>query len=143
MTANLSPTIWISCWPSMPEEMIRQAVLVTIAVMALLSIDARSDVPDADRHEVLRLLDYLRNSGCAMERNGKIYESEDAYSHVRRKYEYFRDEILTSEDFIEYSASKSTMSGKYYRVFCKDEPAVLTRDWLLEELRNYRERPHD
>lgn len=143
MTENPSRTIWISCWPGMPEKMIRQAVLVTIAVMALLSIDARSDVPDADRHEVLHLLDHLRNSGCAMERNGKRYEGEGAYSHVRRKYEYFRDEILTSEDFIEYSASRSTMSGKYYRVFCKDEPAVLTRDWLLEELRNYRERPRD
>lgn len=124
-------------------EMIRQAVLVTTAIMALLSMDARSDVPDADRHEVLHLLDYLRTSDCAMERNGKNYDSEGAYSHVKRKYEYFRDEIRTSEDFIEYSASKSTMSGKYYRVVCKDESAVLTRDWLLEELRNYRERPRD
>jgi hypothetical protein len=124
-------------------EMIRQVVLVTTAIMALLSMDARSDVPDADRHEVLHLLDYLRNSDCAMERNGKNYDSEGAYSHVKRKYEYFRDEIRTSEDFIEYSASKSTMSGKYYRVFCKDESAVLTRDWLLEELRNYRQRPRD
>jgi len=121
----------------------RQVLMVTIAVMTLLSIDARSDVPDAGRHEVLHLLDFLRNSDCAMERNGKRYESEDAYSHVRRKYEYFRGEIRTSEDFIEYSASKSTMSGKYYRVFCKDEPAVLTRDWFLEELRSYREQARD
>ncbi len=121
----------------------RQAVMVTIAVMTVLSVDARSDVPDADRHEVLHLLDLLRNSDCAMERNGKRYESEDAYAHVRKKYEYFQDEIRTSEDFIEYSASKSMMSGKYYRVFCKDEPAVLTRNWLLEELRNYRERTRD
>jgi len=111
--------------------------------MALLSVDTRSDVPDAGRNEVLHLLDFLRNSDCAMERNGKRYESEDAYSHVRKKYEYFRDKIRSSEDFIEYSASKSTMSGKYYRVFCKDETAVLTRDWLLEELRNYREQAHD
>jgi hypothetical protein len=124
-------------------EIIRQAAFVMTAIMALLSIDARSDVPDADRHEVLHLLDYLRVSDCAMERNGKNYDSEGAYSHVKRKYEYFRDEIRTSEDFIEYSASKSTMSGKYYRVFCKGESAVLTRDWLLEELRNYRERPRD
>jgi hypothetical protein len=123
--------------------MIRQALLVTIAVMALSSIDARSDVPDADRHEVLHLLDYLRTSDCAMERNGKRHNSEDAYSHVRKKYEYFRDKIRTAEDFIEYSASKSTMSGKYYRIFCKDEPAVRTRDWLLEELRSYRERTRD
>ncbi len=125
------------------HKMKRQVVMVTIAVMTLLSVDARSDVPDARRHEVLHLLDFLRNSDCAMERNGKRYESEDAYSHVRRKYENFRGDIRTSEDFIEYSASKSTMSGKYYRVFCKDEPVVLTRDWLLEELRSYRERIRD
>ena len=120
-----------------------QVAIVTIAVMALLSMDARSDVPDADRHEVLHLLEYLRNSDCAMERNGKKHDSEDAYSHVKRKYEYFRGEIRTAEDFIEYSASKSTMSGKFYRVFCKNESAVLTRDWLLEELHDYRERPRD
>ena len=123
--------------------MIGQVAIVTIAVMALLSMDARSDVPDADRHEVLHLLEYLRDSDCAMERNGKKHDSEDAYSHVKRKYEYFRGEIRTSEDFIEYSASKSTMSGKFYRVFCKNESAVLTRDWLLEELHDYRERPRD
>jgi hypothetical protein len=123
--------------------MIGQVAIVTIAVMALLSMDARSDVPDADRHEVLHLLEYLRNSDCAMERNGKKHDSEDAYSHVKRKYEYFRGEIRTSEDFIEYSASKSTMSGKFYRIFCKNESAVLTRDWLLEELHDYRERHRD
>ena len=123
--------------------MIGQVAIVTIAVMALLSMDARSDVPDADRHEVLHLLEYLRNSDCAMERNGKKHDSEDAYSHVKRKYEYFRDEIRTSEDFIAYSASKSTMSGKFYRIFCENESAVLTRDWLLEELHDYRERPRD
>ncbi len=123
--------------------MIGQVAIVTIAVMALLSIDARSDVPVADRHEVLHLLEYLRNSDCAMERNGKKHDSEDAYSHVKRKYEYFQDEIRTSEDFIEYSASKSAMSGKFYRVFCNNESAVLTRDWLLEELHDYRERPRD
>ncbi len=121
----------------------RQVVMVAIAVTTFLSVDARSDVSDAGRHEVFHLLEFLRSSDCAMERNGKRYESEDAYSHVRKKYEYFQDKIRTAEDFVEYSASKSTMSGKYYYVFCKDEPAVLTRDWLLEELRSYRERTRD
>ena len=125
------------------HKMKRQVAMVAVAVMALLSVDARSEVPDADRHEVLHLLEFLRSSDCAMERNGKRHESENAYAHVRRKYEYFRDKIRTSEDFIEYSASKSTMSGKYYRVLCKDEPVVLTRDWLLEELRSYRKRTRD
>lgn len=73
-----------------------------------------------------------------IERNGKQYDSENAYSHVIRKYEYFREDIKTSEDFVEYAASKSTMSGEYYLILCENEPAMRTRDWLLEELRRYR-----
>lgn len=121
----------------------REAVIVTVAIMTLSSVAAQSDVPDVDRHEVLHLLEFLRSSECAMERNEKRYESEDAYSHVKKKYEHFRGEIKTSEEFIEYFASKSTMSGKYYRVVCKKEPEELTRDWLLDELRKYRERAND
>ncbi len=34
----------------------RQVLKVTIAVMILLSIDARSDVPDAGRHEVQEMI---------------------------------------------------------------------------------------
>jgi len=107
-------------------------------VAAVFSSHAHADVPDADRHEVTYLLEYLRTSGCEMERNGKKHNSENAYAHVKKKYEYFRDKIKTSEDFVEYSASKSTMSGKYYHVFCGRESAERTQDWLLEELRRYR-----
>lgn len=113
-------------------------VAAVTLVAAVFSSHAHADVPDADRHEVTYLLEYLRTSGCEMERNGKKHNSESAYSHVKKKYEYFRDKIKTSEDFVEYSASKSTMSGKYYHVFCGSEPAERTQDWLLEELRRYR-----
>jgi hypothetical protein len=113
-------------------------VAAAILVAAVLSSHAHADVPAADRHEVTYLLEYLRTSGCEMERNGKKNNSENAYSHVKKKYEYFRDKIKTSEDFVQYSASKSTMSGKYYHVFCGGEPVERTEDWLLEELRRYR-----
>lgn len=114
-------------------------IVVVLAVLAP-PIDAQADVSEADSREVHHLLEYLRTSGCAMERNGKKHNSEDAYSHVKKKYDYFRSRIQTSEDFIEYSASKSTMSSKYYLVYCEGQPAVRTRDWLLEELHNYREK---
>lgn len=84
------------------------------------------------------LLDHLRGSDCVMERNGGQYSSEDAYAHVKKKYDYFRDDIKTPEEFIDYAATKSTMSGKYYRVICPGAPPVRTRDWLLDELRRYR-----
>ena len=97
-----------------------------------------ADVPESSRPEVQHLLDFLRGSECRMERNGKTHSSEDAYAHVKKKYDYFRDEIGTSEEFIELSATKSTLSGRYYRVLCPGEPPVRTRDWLLEELERYR-----
>ena len=106
-------------------------------------VDVWADVSDADSHEVQHLLEYLRTSGCAMERNGGKHNSEDAYSHVKKKYEYFRSRIRSSEDFIEYSASKSTMSSKYYLVHCEGQPAMRARDWLLEELHDYREKNRD
>jgi Family of unknown function (DUF5329) len=115
------------------------AVVVVVLVTAFSSVGARSDVSDSDRREVVHLLNFLRSSDCAMERNGKKYNSEDAYSHVKKKYDYFRRKMRTTEDFIDYSASKSTISGKFYLVFCDNEPVIRTRDWLLEELRKYRE----
>lgn len=74
-----------------------------------------------------------------MERNGKKHTGEDAYAHVKKKYEHFRDEITTTEEFIDYSASKSTMSDKYYLNHCPGQQARRSRDWLLEELGRYRE----
>lgn len=114
------------------------SVLTIVVFVVFLGDSAVADVPDAERHEVQHLLDYLRSSDCVMERNGKQHSSVDAYAHVKKKYDYFRDRIETSEEFIEYSATKSTMSGTYYRVVCPGGPPVRTRDWLLEELRRYR-----
>ena len=114
-------------------------LLPLLAVLALLHGEgSAADVPDADRHEVRHLLEYLRASDCVMERNGERHPAEDAYAHVKMKYEHFRDEIETSEEFIEYAATKSTMSGKYYQVICPGDPPARTRDWLLDELRRYR-----
>ena len=123
--------------PSLKLFDLSRVAAVTLVATVLFG-HAHADVPDADRHEVTYLLEYLRTSGCEMERNGKNHNSESAYSHVKKKYEYFRDKIKTSEEFVEYSATKSTMSGKYYHVFCGSEPAGRTQDWLLEELRRYR-----
>jgi len=88
--------------------------------------------------EINHLLVFLQNSECQFERNGKIHSANDTAAHAKRKYNYFKDKIDSTEKFIEYSATKSTMSGKYYMVMCKGKPDTKTRDWLLQELKNYR-----
>lgn len=99
---------------------------------------ALADVPDAQRAEVAHLLQFIRTTSCGLVRNGKEYGGERAYSHVMRKYDYFRDEIMSTEDFIALAATKSELSGRPYAFRCNGEPNVAAAGVLLEELRRYR-----
>ncbi|MGH7848894.1 MAG: DUF5329 family protein, partial [Thermodesulfobacteriota bacterium] len=98
-----------------------------------------ADVPPAEKPEVEYLLGLVKTSACKFERNGKLYDGEKAYGHIKKKYEHFRDEITSTETFIEYAATKSMISGNYYLVICAGSEPENTGDWLLKELRKYRE----
>jgi hypothetical protein len=90
------------------------------------------------QQEINHLLEFVANTTCQYERNGTLYNGKKAQDHINRKYEYFQDEINSAEDFIAYSATKSTMSGKHYQVHCPGLEIQDSSDWLLEELQNYR-----
>lgn len=90
------------------------------------------------KQEIEHLLDYVKNTECVYERNGDIHTGGEAVEHIKKKYDYYFDDVKTAEDFIEYSATKSTMSGKYYKVHCKGKLSVKSQTWLLAELRRYR-----
>jgi len=51
----------------------------------------------------------------------------------------FRDEIYSTEQFIERSATKSPRSGKAYKIQCPGQDPVPSAKWLLEELEAFRE----
>ena len=97
-----------------------------------------ADVSKFQKPEVEHLLEFVETSDCIFERNGKKYEGKDAYKHINRKYKYFRDEITTTEEFIEYSGTKSTRSGKDYLIYCDNNEPIKSSVWLLEELAVYR-----
>jgi hypothetical protein len=100
---------------------------------------AYSDVPESQKPEVQHLLEFIETSDCIFERNGKKYDAVDAADHIKKKYRYFRNKISTTEEFIEYSGTKSTMSGKPYRIYCGDKDPITSQTWLLEELSVYRQ----
>ena len=102
------------------------------------TVSTFADVPPEQKPEVEHLLAFVRQSDCLMIRNGNEHEGEEAASHIQKKYDYFADDITTTEAFIEYSATKSTMSGKYYTVKCPDGKEMRSQDWLLEELAVFR-----
>jgi len=98
-----------------------------------------ADVSPAEKPEVEYLLNLVKNSPCKFDRNGKLYDGEKAYGHIKSKYDHFRNEITSTETFIEFSATKSMISGKYYLIVCPEAEPEKTSDWLLRELKKYRE----
>jgi len=89
-------------------------------------------------NEINHLLAYVKQTNCQFQRNGKSYNGKEAVEHIKNKYDYYIDDIDSTEKFIELSATKSMMSGKYYMIVCKDRKSLKSREWLLQELRKYR-----
>ena len=87
--------------------------------------------------EVASLLHFVEQSECIFIRNGTQYDALEARQHIEKKYAYFKERITTAEEFIQYSATKSTISGKPYKVICNGV-AMNSVDWLNIELARLR-----
>jgi hypothetical protein len=90
--------------------------------------------------EITYLLEFIEQSGCQFDRNGSVHDPAEARSHIEMKYDYAKKWISTTEDFIEYTATKSSMSGKLYHVVCNGE-RIPSGEWLLQALAEYRKAP--
>ena len=88
--------------------------------------------------EIQHLLVFVAQTDCQYERNGEMHSGKQAVEHIQNKYDYFKDKIGSTEDFIRYAATKSKISGKYYLVHCTEQPALKSEQWLLAELAAYR-----
>ena len=83
--------------------------------------------------EIASLLHFIEQSECTFIRNGKHYDSFKAREHIEKKYAYYKERITSAEDFILYSATKSSITGEPYRVICNGVD-MITSDWLKAEL---------
>jgi len=95
---------------------------------------AATDAPT----EIAYLVDLVRHSNCTFIRNGTEYDGAKAADHVQQKYDYYRKEIFTTEDFIDKAATKSMLSGEAYQVRCPGEAATPSAVWLRTQLQLYR-----
>lgn len=87
--------------------------------------------------EIDHLIGFIADSDCTFIRNGQSYEAKEASRHIQRKYDYIGDRITTTEQFISFAASESSLSGKPYRVTCPGGRQT-SADWLTTELNRYR-----
>ena len=89
------------------------------------------------QEEINPLLNYIETSDCVFIRNNSRHTPDKAVAHIRRKYNYLKKRIKTTDDFIKGAATKSSMSGKPYMSIC-DGREMATADWLRAELKRYR-----
>jgi len=108
---------------------------VVFSVLALLICTSAYGNTQA---EIQHLLNYVASTQCMYERNGDMHTGEKAVEHIKKKYDYYEDDIENAEDFIKHAATKSKMSGKHYLIHCPSKPTIKSQTWLHAELVKYR-----
>ncbi|MGB6289294.1 MAG: DUF5329 domain-containing protein [Desulfobulbales bacterium] len=116
---------------------LRQAAAGLLCLLMLLSFYISCAAGTSEN--ITSLLLFIEQSECTFIRNGKHYDALKAREHIEKKYTYYKERITTAEDFILYSATKSSITGEPYRVICSGVNMV-TSDWLKEELAELRTR---
>lgn len=111
--------------------------LLILIVSSTVFLSSRCRAADIDA-EIQHLKDFIGSSECIFIRNGVEYHSADALKHIIRKYDATRRWIKSTEDFIRLAATKSSLSGKPYKVRCGGSEMPCA-DWLYDELSRYRE----
>jgi hypothetical protein len=94
-------------------------------------------------HEIQALIDALPASDCRFQRNGRWYDGAAAADHLRRKYAWLRQRGMVDDSagFIALAASRSSVSGRPYRVACPGQPERDAADWFGRQLA--RQRRHE
>lgn len=116
---------------------LRNAVAGVAFLVIMLSFYAPSKAGTAE--EIATLLHFVEQSDCTFIRNGRQYDSVASRQHIEKKYNYFKDKVLTTEDFIRYSATGSSITGKPYEVICNGV-TMNSSDWLNIELEKMRKK---
>jgi len=118
---------------------IRPLRTLALTLLATVCLGAgAAPTPPAIRAEIDGLMAKMSTSNCQFERNGSWHNAAEARTHLLRKLDYIegrRETLQSTEQFIEAAASKSSFSGRPYRVKCGNAEAMPSRDWLHRELK--------
>jgi hypothetical protein len=117
----------------------KKASILAFAAATIIAwsfVNAAQQTMDA---EIDFLLTSVAESSCIFIRNGKEYAGAAARDHLQMKRERGRKYFDTTEQFIERLASKSSWSGKSYRIRC-GETEEDAGDWFTRALQTYRSR---
>lgn len=119
-------------------------VLVMLISIYSISITANWDT---EKEKIDYLLKEVSESKVIFIRNGSTHPPKDAAKHLERKLKsalssWFTPskEKWTAKLFIEKVASKSSLSGKEYKIKRTDGSIVKAKVWLNEKLNKYQQK---
>ena len=104
-----------------------------VFVLLMFIYKANAEAPD----EVKYLISEVESSGCTFIRNGTEHSSKKAAEHLTLKYKNAAKYAKTGRDFIKNLASKSSWTGKKYKISCPGKDVVDAKEWLSKKLNDY------
>jgi hypothetical protein len=115
--------------------------VVRLFAIALFTFAVAVNASDRSPVETARI-EYLLAIVASMHdaqfiRNGTSYDSAAAVRHLRLKLRAAGSRIKTAEDFINYCASASSVSGRPYEIRFSDGRVVRSADFLRGKLREF------
>lgn len=88
--------------------------------------------------EIEQLITRVKQSEATFHRNGKTYSAAQAADHLRLKLQRGKKYAKTTEHFINQLASKSSWSGKAYRIELDNGTIQPMQQWLEVQLKEIR-----
>ena len=104
--------------------------IIIIGVLCFFALPAISG-DEQMQVEIDHLIKYIQSLDYKFIRNGKAPSSEEAIEHILQKYDHFEDKIKTTEDFIDFCASKIILSKKPHKIGCPDKELVESKYLFL------------
>jgi hypothetical protein len=110
-------------------------LLFAAMLLCLASATAADEISVQEKEKIEYLINQLESmKDATFIRNDKEYDARTAALFLRRKWQMNKDKVRTSEDFIERVASRSSTTGKSYRIKLKDGREIECGDYLREML---------
>mgnify|MGYP002621962165 FL=1 len=106
--------------------------LFVLLLLAAAPLFARDAAENARIEALIGKIEALE--GAKFVRNGKAHDAAEAADHLRMKLKRAGDRVKTAEDFIDGIATKSSVTGRPYRIRFKDGSETETGPWLHDRL---------
>jgi hypothetical protein len=134
-----NPDVRVASWQTVPQHLTGCLFLLTLLVLLLTApVSAAAQQSEDLDTTIQHLITYVRESDVTFERNISRHDSVEAAAHIEKKYQHFRDDIDTPEQFIERCATASLVTGKQYLIIDSQGDEIPAGEWLNTELARYR-----